>query len=504
MNFVILDRNEKDPSDAKNAAHLRIDRWNDYNFVTMFYMTVHDDAGENHDIGQVKIGFRGQTASEDTCSTLPSNFQALPDRYFSVGQDVGYYKAIYALPSVLREALLIGLKDIVFTPSLLEDATDEAVFHISLLRSVSLASIKEQFSRVLLGQAPLTNFEFKFIRAQANSVSGIELDFSVEAESKPSTNIHAIIGRNGVGKTTLFNDMVNALINNDNRAKFYKTEGFRTVEVDSDYFSSLISISFSAFDIFTHPHEQSDPEKGMRYSYIGLKKDDGNLKQPEEIREEFVTSLGFCMSQSAKKDMWRKAIENLESDENFASMRLASLADHSQSILKAKAGKLITKMSSGHAIVLLIITKLVSTVEEKTLVLFDEPESHLHPPLLSALIRALSELLYDRNGVAIIATHSPVVLQEVPKTNVWKIFRVGTATQVSRPEIETFGQHVGILTRDIFGLEVAKSGFHDMLEKSVVQGGSYEEIVGEYGNQLGLEARVVLKILVMNRDRSVD
>lgn len=47
--------------------------------------------------------------------------------------------------------------------------------------------------------------------------------------------------------------------------------------------------------------------------------------------------------------------------------------------------------------------------------LIDEPEGHLHPPLLSAFVRALSELLVNRNGVAIIATHSPVVLQEVPR-----------------------------------------------------------------------------------------
>ncbi len=44
---------------------------------------------------------------------------------------------------------------------------------------------------------------------------------------------------------------------------------------------------------------------------------------------------------------------------------------------------LIKRMSSGHAIVLLTVTKLVARVEEKTLVLIDEPESHLHPPLLS-------------------------------------------------------------------------------------------------------------------------
>ncbi len=129
---------------------------------------------------------------------------------------------------------------------------------------------------------------------------------------------------------------------------------------------------------------------------------------------------------------------------------------------------------------------------------------HLHPPLLSALIRSLSELLYDRNGVAIIATHSPVVLQEIPKTNVWKLNRSGVVTTTSRLDNETFGQSIGILTREIFGLEVIKSGFHGMLVKSASQGGTYEEIVDEYGDQLGLEARAILKVLVMNRDRGLE
>jgi predicted ATP-dependent endonuclease of OLD family len=51
--------------------------------------------------------------------------------------------------------------------------------------------------------------------------------------------------------------------------------------------------------------------------------------------------------------------------------------------------------------VLLTITRLVETVEERTLVLLDEPEAHLHPPLLSAFVRSLSDLLINRNGVAI-------------------------------------------------------------------------------------------------------
>jgi predicted ATP-dependent endonuclease of OLD family len=172
---------------------------------------------------------------------------------------------------------------------------------------------------------------------------------------------------------------------------------------------------------------------------------------------------------------------------------------HSDAALQT-ARSLVGRMSSGHSIVLLTITKLVDTVEEKTLVLMDEPESHLHPPLLSAFTRALSELLNNRNGVAIIATHSPVVLQEVPRSCVWKLTRLRTQGRSDRPERETFGENVGVLTREIFGLEVSKSGFHEMLQQSVTDGGTFESILQDYSEQLGFEAQAVLRALIAARD----
>jgi hypothetical protein len=61
-----------------------------------------------------------------------------------------------------------------------------------------------------------------------------------------------------------------------------------------------------------------------------------------------------------------------------------------------------------------------------------------------------------------------------------------------------------VLTREVFGLEVVKSGFHDLLVKSVESGSSYQQILNEYSDQLGLEARALLKALVTHRDRSTD
>ncbi len=73
----------------------------------------------------------------------------------------------------------------------------------------------------------------------------------------------------------------------------------------------------------------------------------------------------------------------------------------------------------------------------------------------------------------------------------------------AEPGHETFGENVGILTRDVFGLEVSKSGFYNLLDKSVSNGGSYQSILEEYNNQLGMEGRLLLKSLVHSRDNEL-
>ena len=138
------------------------------------------------------------------------------------------------------------------------------------------------------------------------------------------------------------------------------------------------------------------------------------------------------------------------------------------------------------------MTRLVESVEERTLLLLDEPESHLHPPLLSAFV-ALSDLLVNRNGVGIIAAHSPVVLQGVPRECVWRLRRAGDSASAERPDIETFGENVGTLTSEVFGLEVTNSGFHRMITEAAAGQASYGEVLETFGGELGSEARALLE-----------
>ena len=507
------------PDLGKNTAYLKADNWNDYSFVTQFRLFVFDNEGTKHEIGDVKIGFLGQTEESATHEKLPPIFTQLEYEFFSVGGSSEYYKSLYKLPRELRDKLLSGLNDIVVNEEIIGAISDENVFSTSLLRYNSLSTIKGQFKRLLEGNAELTDYHFTLRKPASNTSSTIELEFRIDPTSMPRSNIHAIIGRNGVGKTTILNTIIQSIMSKDQTsARLYDRLSFISEdEIASDYFSSLVSVSFSAFDPFSPPAEQPDPSKGTCYFYIGLK-DVECLQRHRtitDLRDDCVKALIQCFRTEDLIKRWKNAIEKLGSDENFASMNLVELIDvyiQKRRLPKEQTEedvfreqfkpyvlKKITNISSGHFVILLTISRLVAKVEEKTLVLLDEPESHLHPPLLSAFIRALSDLLHDRNGVAIIATHSPVILQEIPSSCAWKITRHGLSLDSDRPSIETFGENVGTLTSEVFSLEVEKSGFHDLLSASVKSGSSYDTILEEYGGNIGFEGRAILKSLIAER-----
>ncbi|MEG0131861.1 MAG: AAA family ATPase [Acinetobacter sp.] len=535
MDFIVIGNKEWFKSEGKNVAYLKIDYWDDYDFCTQFSVKLFDDKGIGVELGDVKIGYQGQPKDTDfpTYKKLHQYFQSLDENFFSLGQSVEYYKKLYDVSESSRKEYLEALNDLVHQPNLIDAFSKEEVFGYSLIRDVSLTSIKGQFKNVLEGGNELTPFNFKFKSIDTERIGGVKLVFYVEVGYKPSTNLHAIIGRNGVGKTTLINSMIASIMNSgsDDSATFYDLSRYSEKVISKDYFSALFLVSFSAFDTFRPPLEQNDPTKGTCFYYLGLKNldEEDSLKSFGELRENCLDSLINCFNNKKKRRRWINAIDKLGSDSNFFMMNLKELLSIYRNTVKEVSEALqvssnesenkkkksayikskfsiylipyLSRMSSGHAIVFMTITRLVEKVDEKTLILFDEPETHLHPPLLSALIRSVSDLIVNCNAVSIIATHSPVVLQEVPSNCVWKLFRSGKNMDFSRPKIETFAESVSDLTTEIFGLEVTHSGFHNLLQESVNEGKNYKEILEEFNHQIGFEGRALLKVMISERDR---
>ena len=506
MIFRILDTwGEYDPN-SKNEVCLVWDNWNDFSFYTLFGIFYVDEKSEKHDLGGVKIGFKGQEES-DRVFHVDYAFNYVGDDYFSLGNSEEYYEALNKLSVDIRDLILRQLNDVAKKPDVFNSVKEERVVEISFLRDLHPSTISGQYRRMANGGAKLTPYSFRFNKGSKNDQDGLSLLFDVIPESLPPTNIHVLIGRNGVGKTTLIDNMINSLVVPTGFVTVQGSFHFNKIHIFDDEgnsFANLISVSFSVFDELDL---RSGEEfiNGMKYSYIGLRKtkelqSELEIKDLNTLSAEFYESLKVCKSRGLLPRLI-EALETLQSDPNFRRERFVELImrrelDRSEMVISTA----FRRLSSGHKIILLTITTLVEKLQEKSLILMDEPEAHLHPPLLAAFIRSVSDLLIKTNGVAIVSTHSPVILQEVPKSCVWKLRRSGDITASDRLSRESFGENVGVLTNDVFGLEVTNSGFYKMLSEIVENSDyNYEQVVQHFNNQLGSEARSLVMALIANK-----
>lgn len=511
MKFVVLGARER-PSRGNRGevCYLTTDRWDDFHFKTQFYLTYVGADGTQHEIGSVKIGGCNWT-EEQLSPDVPERFDELGTDLFSVGQDDDYYTRLRELPDGIGEKVMKALRDVAYDNEIFEQVRDEPVTRVSLLRELSAAAVTGRLHRVAHGLVPLTPYSFSYRWPVSDGDAHDTLQFQVVPHALPPTNIHVVIGRNGAGKTRLLHGMGSALLGQpdaEHAGRFLIGED----DVTANDIANIVSVTFSAFDPFDPLPETATKDREIKYSYVGLRREpvDGKratTKDADELAEEFVTSLRRC-TEGARRRRWLRAMEALSGDPNFAESELHRLIDRRDDLgdddseaRRTRAFDLFRGLSSGHSIVLLTMTKLVEKVDERTLVLLDEPESHLHPPLLSAFVRALSDLLTDRNGIAVIATHSPVVLQEVPATCVRIIERYGSARAVFEPSLETFGENVGTLTREVFRLEVTSTGFYALLANQARGAESYAEAAGAFSDQLGGEAAAVLRGHFARRER---
>lgn len=495
---------------SRSRVYLYPDAWDDwFEYRTLFTVNLYDENGGVHQLGGVKIGQfgllpSGTAAPGQRVPEIPNEFDALDERFFSIGTREDYYLSLNNLSEAMKTAFLRGIRDCAYDLQIFEAARQERSMFRSLLRDVDERNVRGRFHRITQGNVELTRFQFSYTFPAPAGIPPAIIDFDVIPESQPPTNVHVLIGRNGVGKTECMRNLTQSLLGRQPRDG--RNIGRIQLATQDWSFASLVMVSFSAFDDFDLSRLENDP---MPAHQVGLRREadiegePSGIKAPADLAADFMRSFGECRS-GLRASRWRSAIETLEIDDLFAEANVTSLLEIPEEDLTATAIRLFKRLSSGHAIILLTITRLVELVDEKTFVVLDEPEGHLHPPLLSAFVRALSDLLVKRNGVALIATHSPVVLQEVPRSCAWKLRRGGAVSVAERPTVETFGENIGVLTREVFGLEVTRAGFHNLLRKAVAEGLSYADTLNRFHGQLGTEGRAIVQALIAGRDAGND
>lgn len=526
--FYVLERQPQNVYNYRDSVLLIKDNWDDwFKFETQFFLCYVDSTGGLHELGAVKIGQEGMTKGQRSAN-IPTQFMTLPNDCFSLGQSDFYYERINHLGDIYRERILGGLRDLAYFPELYSKVHNYEVTRVSLMRDVTHFMITRQYQRIAKGNARLTNYEIEYTYPTIDDAEPVTLNFNVIPESNPPTNIHVVIGRNNVGKTYLIKNIISSIYFIDDGIdhgvlRSTNTSTGRLVSAKNQAFANVLCVSFSPFDDYSDILARVSNKKAMPFTYIGIKQSlpEGlaDTETSEDLSEsisrqiplakilehDFHKSLKACLCSRRKLEMLNVTMKILESDPVFARSDLRTLVKEGNSLtetdLMQRAHSVFIRLSSGHQVIMLTLVQLIAYLTERTFVILDEPENHLHPPLLAAFIRALSELLIGYNGVALIATHSPVILQEVPRSCVWKINRNGNEVTTSRLEIESFGAAIGALTREVFTLEVRQSGFHKMLSEEVAKGQSYSEIMELFNNELGDEALALLHTLIMLRDR---
>ncbi len=448
------------------------DAWDDFGYRTMFHAILWLSGGENVDLDVVKILRAGQKPGP---TDLPAQFGEVGPQYCSLGQAYSYYERVAALPADVGRPLLRALGDVVEDDERRAAFEHEPGFVTSLLRfdgaRTALSDARPLFARdetLAPHTAVPVTFSYKL------PSDGPVLAFRFDSASEIPTDLAVIVGYNGVGKTRLLANLAHlAVAGGAETSPQESMDPLGRWVGQRPEFGSVITISYSAFDDFEIP-QVGNRSAAQSYTYCGLRmrgddpevmpdeaiadKPPTQLKSVQAFRDEFARAWGSAGRH--RPELLEAAASVLFAEPSFSTVvHLPDLtADVSEWVEAFDA------FSSGHKIAANVVAQLCAYLEPRALVLVDEPELHLHPPLVSALVRALVVALRRYQAVGIVATHSPVVLQEVPSASVQVLHRsFSSATGVSPPAVETFAENVGTLTREVFSLDSQRTDWQGVL-----------------------------------------
>ncbi|MBR6071689.1 MAG: AAA family ATPase [Acholeplasmatales bacterium] len=494
MNFYI---NEKHNYDNGLYVFLKSDNWNDYGYITMFSAYLYKSSKMIEELGNIKIAFLGekngiQSEKNNVNHYIAKKFSKLDNNFCSLWQSLESYKKVKNSEKEYGINIFSSLNDIVVQIDKLNELLQNDMVSTSLFRFISPFECENQFYRVYIGKEPLDNYEYSFIYADKDKNSDNTLVFEVNVESCPPTNIHVLIGSNGCGKTYTIKEIVTQFIRAD---------------IADKKFESIFLISFNPFDDYStfYNVKNSDISHIKKdFYYIGARNinDLNKNKDVNELTQQFIENYYACCKNEKKILEWNSFINDMSNTFPNAKYinELIILNDFYKK--SSNISTIFNLLSAGYKEVVSIVCGTIATMVEKSLIIMDEPENHLHPPLLSMLIRWLSNILVERNAFSIIATHSPIILQEVPKSCVWIIQRFGNVRKVYRPTIETFGTNLSTLTYEVFKYEIENSGFNTLLKKVANESQNYEDALRKFGGCLGDEAKSRLRLLCYKEDKN--
>ncbi len=463
--------------------HLKSNGWDDYDNETTFYLTYFESKLNYNNIGKVKITDGENVITENV---IFKGFTTLPTSFCSIGQSEEYYKIIKKVFKQKFRSILLALRDAAYFTEINDLFSSNPIFIKSLLRDDDVEKLSRNLRYILEGRSVLNKYKFtyNFTPNYAKTAINIELNYNDSLEF--SDRIYTIIGKNGTGKTQLITNLPVDLSNKISEA----------FSPHKPLFSKVIAVSYSIFDNFNAPNPSTD----FNYVHCGLLNSDKKLSTREEKNTELINAYKKKIKYHYRVDRWRNILLNfIDKDllkDVFLERECEFYKDNSYELNENKFISIIDKLSSGQSIMLEIITKIIANIRYDSLILFDEPETHLHPNAIAQLISSIYELVEEFDSYCLITTHSPIIIQNVFGKNVYVMEKDGDYPILRKINNECFGENLTVLTEDVFGNKNVEKHYKVILDKMIDTYYDYEFIISILEKNkipLSLNAKLYLK-----------
>lgn len=422
----------------------------------------------------------------NTGDVLPESFTHLDSSYCSLGYDLVYYQNMRALFKEKAYAVLQSLRDASLFSSIHEDFEKDYAFRQSLCRDNCSEKALCEGRYYVNGRSmeDAYSFTYEFHPEYFRDINdNVHIDFNFKYDAPSYRRIIGLVGENGVGKSTLIRELTKSLITNDKNS----------FDGRSPIFSRAMIISYSPFDHFP----KTDDRNPIGYRYCGLLKEENILFSQKEQIENLLNDL-MCLKGRISDRMfatWHNVV-----GEVMPTDWIELIEENDEQTRLNKLFEVCRSMSSGETIFLYTVTAILANIRKDSLLLFDEPEQHLHPQAIAQLLSAIFKIVDKFESYAIIATHSPMVVRELLSENVYVFDREENNLSIRKIGIESSGENISRINDVVFENLSAPKQFvryvRDIVEDCDYNYEKSVKCLENEENELGLSVRLLIRRII--------
>lgn len=467
--------------DSHNSScfYLQYLKWDDFSYKTSLKLFYRDSELKVHVIGLVKILCRN---ANETWDVLPLSFTSLNEDFCSLGDESDYYHKLKKIFPTEYQSILLGLRDAAFFPKIAEEFEEINGFRNSLIRNNDAEKNLRTMRFELAGINLEERFKFTYSFIPPYSTDKLHFNFDFDFAGDIEHRMYAIIGKNGSGKTKLLSSL----------AKELSTAHTPNFIPRKPLFGKIITISYSFFDTFEIPTGDAQ----FNYAYCGLKKSDGSWLTADELLARFYTAIEKIEYKKITTKLHQILVTFIPIEMITS---LFKFEKRKAIFIKEEFNAIQNKLSSGQRIQMYIITEILANIREESLILYDEPETHLHPNAITILAKTLFKLVDQFNSFCILATHSPLLIQELYSRNVFIVERENENASIRLLEKECFAENLTVITDDIFGNREISRHYLEIIQELVKEKRDFQKVVLALEDKdipLSLNARLYIRSIL--------